>query len=50
MTIYLAPLVALLGLLTYAFAPAKPAELGRLAFAAGLLVSLLEFSGKYHVP
>ena len=44
-TIYLAPLTALVGVLMYAFASnPKLGEMGRIMFAFGLLVSLLEFA------
>jgi len=46
-TIMLPLLVALAGLLVYALASgAKVVELGRLAFACGLLVTLFEVAGK----
>jgi Na+/phosphate symporter len=48
MTIYLAPLTALAGGLTYCFSRhPKLVELGRIAFAMGLLATLLTLaSGK----
>jgi len=47
MTIYLSLLVAVVGLVAYLyFDQPKPAEIGRLAFFAGLLVFLLTFAGK----
>lgn len=50
-TIFLAPFVALLGVLAYALsANPKVAEIGRIAFAFGLLVSLLRFSSVVHLP
>jgi Na+/phosphate symporter len=43
--VYLAPLVAAVGALLYGFAGnAKAQELGRIAFFAGLLATLLIFS------
>jgi len=51
--ILLAPLVAILGLLTYALSTnGKVAELGRIAFAMGLLATLLIISGGHaiHIP
>jgi hypothetical protein len=53
MIIFLAPLIMLAGLLAYALsANPKIAEIGRIAFAFGLLVSLLEFAGRapFHLP
>lgn len=45
MLIYLSLLVALLGLLVYILADKpKPVELGRLAFACGLLAFLLKLN------
>lgn len=45
MLIYLAPLVMLVGLLMYALsANPKLAEIGRILFAFGLLVTLMQFS------
>lgn len=45
MTIYLSLLVALVGLLMYAFAAnPKLGEIGRISFAFGLLVFLLRIS------
>jgi Na+/phosphate symporter len=42
---YLAPFVCVIGVLAYALsANAKIAELGRLAFFAGLLATLLQFA------
>jgi Na+/phosphate symporter len=44
-TIYLAPLIALAGVLIYALAAnPKAVEIGRIMFACGLLVALLEFA------
>lgn len=51
MIIYLAPLVALIGILAYALSPnAKVAEIGRICFFCGLFVFLFQFVGKYHLP
>lgn len=51
MLIYLAPLVCLIGLLAYSLSSnAKTVELGRLAFFAGLLISLMKFAATYHLP
>jgi len=53
MVIWLAPLVMLIGLLAYALSSnGKVSELGRVAFACGLLVSLFEFAGHaaYRLP
>jgi hypothetical protein len=52
MTVYLAPLVTILGCLVYALSSnGKVAELGRLAYAAGLLVTLLQFMAHVtHLP
>jgi Na+/phosphate symporter len=45
-TIYLAPLAMLVGLLMYGFAGnSKLQEIGRITFAFGLLVTLMEFAG-----
>jgi hypothetical protein len=38
---YLSIIVAIVGLLVYAFAPGKAGEAGKIAFACGLLVFLL---------
>lgn len=47
MVVWLAPLFMLIGLLAYGFsANAKVAEIGRLAYACSLLVSLFEFAGR----
>lgn len=48
-TIFLAPLVTLIGILMYALAAnPKLQEIGRLAYAVGLLVTLIEFAqGKF---
>lgn len=46
--IYVAPLVAIAGLLIYAFAAnPKAIEVGRLMFFAGLFVTLLMFEGAH---
>jgi hypothetical protein len=46
LTIVIPLLVCILGMLVYALAASpKVAELGRLAYAAGLLVTLFAFSG-----
>jgi hypothetical protein len=52
MTIYLAPLVCLIGLLAYGFSTsAKIQQLGLYAFAVALLVTLQEFSARVlHLP
>lgn len=52
MTIYLAPLVLIVGLLAYGFSPsAKIQQLGLYAFAVALLVTLQEFAGHVlHLP
>lgn len=53
MVIFLAPLVALVGLLAYALsANGKVSELGRIAFFCGLLASLLLFASAraIHLP
>ncbi|MEP6651839.1 MAG: hypothetical protein ABJA82_00680 [Myxococcales bacterium] len=49
---WISVLVAVLGALTYALAASpKVAEMGRLAFACGLLVTLLACSGhSIHLP
>ena len=51
-TIVIPLLVCLLGMLTYALASnGKVAEMGRLAFACGLLVTLLVWGhGAVHLP
>lgn len=41
MTIYLAPLCALIGVLMYALGNAKTARLGEITFFCGLLVTLM---------
>ena len=47
MTIYVSLLVALIGVLVYAFAAnPKLSEIGRLSFFAGLLAFLIQFSGR----
>jgi Na+/phosphate symporter len=47
MTIYLAPLVMVIGALVWFFAGnAKVAEMGRIMFAFGLLVTLSSLGGK----
>ena len=47
MWIYLSVLVCIVGLVVYALAQtAKPAEIGRLMFKEGLLVSLLLFGAR----
>jgi Na+/phosphate symporter len=47
MTIYLAPLTMLVGALVYGFAGnSKLQEIGRISFAFGLLVTLMEAGGK----
>lgn len=44
-------LVCIAGALLYAFGDAKPAELGRLAFAVSLLVLVWGWAGKViHLP
>lgn len=43
MTVLAPVLAALIGLIVYALATGKAMELGRLAFACGLLVALLMF-------
>jgi hypothetical protein len=50
MTIYLAPFVAIVGVLLYCLpTPPKVAELGRIAFAFGLLVFLMAYGmGRVH--
>jgi hypothetical protein len=47
MQIYLSLLICLVGLAFYMYAdpPAKPAEVGRIAFFTGLLAFLLQFGG-----
>lgn len=45
MQIYLSLAVCIIGLVVYALAGPKPAELGRIAFAVGLLVFLFTFAG-----
>lgn len=52
MTFLLPALVCLAGLLLYALSAApKPAELGRIAFAAGLLVLVWHAAGQtIHLP
>jgi hypothetical protein len=48
--IYVAPLVCLIGALVYGLSSnAKVVELGRLAFACGLLATLLLLSGGHAV-
>ena len=42
MTIYTAGVVALVGLLVYVLAEGKASEAGRIAYFAGLLVTLLQ--------
>jgi len=39
-TVWLAPLVCLIGLLVYVLSQGKPSQLGLVAFGCGLLVSL----------
>ncbi len=47
MTIYLAPLTALVGILMYGFAGnSKLQEIGRIMFAFGLLATLMETGSK----
>ena len=51
MTIYLAPLVALLGLLAFALSKNPDVKaLALYAWACGLLVTLLDFTGHYRLP
>jgi Na+/phosphate symporter len=48
MTIYLAPLTAIIGVLAYALsASSKIQELGRIAFFCGLLITLMLFSSSH---
>ncbi len=50
MTIYLAPLVCIVGGLTYCFSGhPKLVELGRITFFAGLLATLLAYGGRLHL-
>jgi Na+/phosphate symporter len=50
MTIYLAPLVCIVGALVYCFGGhPKVVELGRIAFAFGLLATLLAYGGRLHL-
>ena len=42
----IAILICLLGLLVYLLTDGKPSDAGRIAFAIGLLVSLLIYGGK----
>jgi len=51
MTIYLSLIIALIGMVVYVISTnAKAQELGRLAFACGLLAFLLAFPGVLHAP
>lgn len=50
LTAALSLVIAIVGLLVYAFANGKIAEVGRLAFAAGLLAALLSFPHVIHLP
>lgn len=52
MHIYIAPLVTILGMILYLLASnPKTVELARIAYAFGLLVTLMQFASKaFHLP